>query len=100
VLAVNQSSEDNREIFRSNGLAAWQARAARSADTYLALFNLRDATPTAADAPITIRLADLGLSGRVRIRDLWQPSAQDIVRDVISPQVSAHGARLFRLSPL
>ncbi len=98
VLAVNQSSEDNREIFRSDGLAAWQARAARSADTYLALFNLRDATPAAADVPITIRLADLGLSGRVRIQDLWQPAAQDTARDVIAPQVAAHGARLFRLS--
>ncbi len=99
VLAVNQSSEDNREIFRSDGLAAWQARATRSADTYLALFNLRDATPAVADAPITIRLTDLGLSGRVRIRDLWQLTAQDTVRDVITPQVAAHGARLFRLSP-
>jgi hypothetical protein len=98
VLAVNQSSEDNREIFRSDGLAAWQARAARSADTYLALFNLRDATPSVADSPVTVRLADLGLSGRVRVLDLWKPTAQDTVRDFIAPQVAAHGARLFRLS--
>ncbi|MEP6547707.1 MAG: glycoside hydrolase family 27 protein [Gammaproteobacteria bacterium] len=98
VLAVNQSSEDNREIFRGDGLAAWQARPTRSSDTYLALFNLRDPTPAVADAPITIRLADLGLSGQVRIEDLWQPWAQDTVRDFIAPQVRAHGARLFRLS--
>ncbi|MEP6883598.1 MAG: glycoside hydrolase family 27 protein [Gammaproteobacteria bacterium] len=100
VLAVNQASEDNRQIFHSDGLAAWQARPAHGADTYLALFNLRDPTPVLVDAPITIRLADLGLSGRVHILDLWRPSAQDTVRDFIAPQVPAHGARLFRLSPV
>ena len=99
VLAVNQSSEDNREIFRDDGLAAWQARPVRGAGTYLAVFNQRDVTRASATAPLPIQLADLGLSGPVRVRDLWRRSDAETVRGIFVPQVPCHGARLFRLSP-
>ena len=51
VLGVNQSSEDNREIFRADGLAAWQARPTHAQGTYLAVFNLRDAAPGSDTRP-------------------------------------------------
>lgn len=99
VLSVNQSSEDNREIFRADGLAAWQARPTHGQGTYLAVFNLRDAAPGSDTATVPIQLADLGLSGPVRVRDLWQRTHIDTVRGIFVPQVSRHGAKLFRLSP-
>ncbi len=100
VLGVNQSSEDNREIFRGDGLAAWQARPTRGAGTYLAVFNLRDATPASAGATLPIQLADLGLSGPVRVRDLWRRAEVETVRGIFVPQIPCHGAKLFRLSPV
>jgi alpha-galactosidase len=99
VLGVNQSSEDNREIFRGDGLAAWQARPARGGGTYLAVFNLRDATPASAMATLPIQLADLGLSGPVRVRDLWRRSDLETVRGIFVPQIPCHGANLYRLLP-
>jgi hypothetical protein len=99
VLGVNQSSEDNREIFRGDGLTAWQARPAHGAGTYLAVFNLRDATPASANATLPMQLADLGLSGPVRVRDLWRRSDLETVRGVFVPQIPCHGANLYRLSP-
>jgi hypothetical protein len=99
VLGVNQSSEDNREIFRGDGLAAWQARPAHGAGTYLAVFNLRDATPASAAATLPLQLADLGLSGPVRVRDLWRRSDLETVRGIFVPQIPCHGANLYRLSP-
>ena len=83
VLGVNQSSEDNREIFRGDGLAAWQARPTRGGGTYLAVFNLRDATPASAGATLPIQLADLGLSGPVRVRDLWRRADVETVRGIL-----------------
>jgi hypothetical protein len=99
VLQVNQASRGNREILRSNGLAAWSALAMRGQDRYLALFNLRDSTPAAATAAVSIRLEDLGISGSARVRDLWRRSDVGVVRDEFAPPVTCHGARLFRLSP-
>ena len=43
VLAVNQHSENNRQLFRTeDGLIAWVADVPGSKDKYLALFNTRD----------------------------------------------------------
>ncbi|MFA6812140.1 MAG: NPCBM/NEW2 domain-containing protein [Bacteroidaceae bacterium] len=43
VLAVNQHSENNRQLFRTkDGLIAWVADVPGSRDKYLALFNTRD----------------------------------------------------------
>jgi hypothetical protein len=46
VLAVNQHSHDNRQVFDRDGLIAWTAKA-DDGDTYLAVFNARD--PLALD---------------------------------------------------
>jgi alpha-galactosidase len=96
VLAVNQAGREQREVFRANGLAAWCAKPARGPDVYVALFNLRDAPVGAAAVPI--RLADLGITGTARVRDLWRRSDLNIVRDTFAPQIPCHGAGLYRLT--
>jgi hypothetical protein len=42
VLAVNQRSSDNRQLFDHDGLIAWTAKEPASGATYLAVFNTRD----------------------------------------------------------
>lgn len=42
VIAVNQESSNNRELFNDDGLIAWIADVPNSDDKYLALFNSRD----------------------------------------------------------
>jgi alpha-galactosidase len=95
VLAVNQTSGENREVFRADGLAAWQARAING-DTYIAIFNLRD--PRVAMPAVSMSLAQFGLHGPLRLRDLWQHRDLGILRDGFAPQPPAHGAGLYRLS--
>ncbi len=92
VLAVNQESVGNRELFRNDGLAAWSA-ISKSRDAYIAAFNLSD---TAAN--VTIKLAKLGMGGIVRVRDLWQRKDLPTVQSEFSPRIPAHGAGLYRLS--
>jgi alpha-galactosidase len=105
VLAVNQSGRERREVFRTSGSAAWCAKAAHSSDVYVALFNLRDPIPaapgvaaSASAAPVSIQLAELGINGSARVRDLWRRSDLDVVRNTFAPQIPSHGAGLFRLS--
>jgi hypothetical protein len=99
VLAVNQRSGGNRQLFRSDdGLVAWVATAEDGA-TYLAVFDVRDAQPGAAPArPVPVDLAALGFEGEVSVRDLWQRADLPTVQGRFSPDVAPHGARLFRLS--
>jgi len=159
VLAVNQSSTGNRQVFSRNNQIAWVADVPDSKDKYVALFNaspapvgggrgrgrrqagasassgssidasganialaaeggtgaggvaVASANPSAAPATaapvlqstepaaITVTLADLGLIGRVRVRDLWTHKDLGIVADAISATVNSHGAVLYRVSP-
>ena len=100
VLAVNQASRGNREVFKNQETAAWQAQAPRGDDVYLALFNLRDAATAGLSAPVTVELSKLGISGTVRVRDLWRKLNLDAVRRSFAAQIPCHGAGLYSLSPL
>jgi hypothetical protein len=101
VLAVNQHSANNRQLFRTDdGLIAWVADAADGRSRYLAAFDTRDAGEAAGTRPIPVELATLGLQGKVQVRDLWSRTRLEPVSGTFEPQVAAHGARLFRLTPL
>jgi hypothetical protein len=104
VIAVNQHSENNHQLFRrDDGLVAWVADAPGSPAKYLAVFNLRDPAGNGQQSPtaaVPIKLSDLGLSGEVRVRDLWPGKDLPPVRGQLAPEVPAHGARLFRLTPI
>ena len=52
-----------------------------------------------AGVPIRVSLSELGLSGRCRVRDLWQRRDIGTVEGEIAPVVAWHGAVLYRLSP-
>jgi alpha-galactosidase len=101
VLAVNQHSANNRQLFRTDdGLIAWVADAADGRSKYLAVFDTRDASAAAAGSrPVPVELAALGLQGQVQVRDLWSRTPLEPVSGTFKPQVAAHGARLFRLTP-
>ena len=93
VIAVNQHSENNRQLFRTDdGLIAWVADVPQSGDKYLALFNTRE-TP----AQVPVKTADLGVSGTARLRDLWSGEDLGPAGPDFAPEVAPHGARLLRL---
>ncbi|MFD0324973.1 hypothetical protein [Lysobacter gummosus] len=100
VLAVNQDSAHNHQMFRTDdGLIAWVADAADGRSKYLAVFDTRDADAAAGSRPIPVELAALGLQGQVQVRDLWSHTQLKPVSGTFKPQVAPHGARLFRLTP-
>jgi len=102
VLALNQRSRSNRQIFRANGLAAWTAVDPANGDTYLAVFNTCDqnAMESAAGIAVPVRLADLGFSGAVAVTDVWSGEPGGVVRVEFAPIVPYHGAGLYRLKPV
>ena len=108
VLAVDQNSTGNRELFNQNGLIAWVADVPGTADKYVAVFNTRDKAPLPPDSIATsaggdvvpVNLASIGFTGPVNVRDLWRH--YDIGRrdGAFNPMVSWHGAEIYRISPV
>ena len=67
--------------------------------SFLVIVATPENTAAAAGLPVAVQLAELGLSGPVRIRDLWTHKDLGEFRDGFAPGIPWHGAGLYRLSP-
>ena len=119
VIAVNQNSTNNKQVSNENNQIIWIADIPNSEDKYIAMFNALPApaprgrgrrggmqpaaNPTdpseTQPAEISISLADLGLSGEYKIRDLWAHKDLGTTSENISATVNSHGAVLYKISP-
>ena len=94
VIAVDQHSSGNRQLFNRDGFIAWIADAPKSKDKYLAVFN----TTNAAGAAAAVDVSALGLGDRAHIRDMWKQIDFHAAAGRFGPQLPKHGAGLYRLS--
>lgn len=92
VIAVNQHSGRNRQLFRRGDQVAWIADVPDSKDKYLAVFNLGNA-PQAVETP----LAETGIQSACRVRDLWEGKDLGKAEDSFKTTLPPHGAGLYRL---
>ncbi|MGO9109176.1 MAG: alpha-L-arabinofuranosidase C-terminal domain-containing protein, partial [Thermoguttaceae bacterium] len=125
VIAVNQHSTNNKQVFagQNNTQFAWVADVPGSEDKYVAIFNASPApaggrgrgrarpAPASKTAPavidpaaaqpaqISVSLADIGLTGPCKVRDLWAHKDLDTVSGTLSATVNSHGAVLYRVQP-
>ena len=129
VLAVNQFSTGNRQLFRHRDRIAWVAEDPATADRYLALFHapppaqlhphqapwqsslisphtagqrvaVDEPLPEPTPGPVGIDLAELGFHGPVRVRDLWAQRDMGQFEGRFGVQLPPHAAGLYRLSPV
>lgn len=101
VIAVDQNSSGNRQLFSRDGLIAWVADVPQSADKYLAVFNTRDkpnAQESTGRVKIAVKFAELGWSAPCRVRDLWQKADLGKFKEEFAPEINWHGAGLYRVS--
>jgi hypothetical protein len=133
ILAVDQHSTNNHQVFNRNDQVVWEADVEGSSDKYVALFNISPppppggrgrgrggrggpgapatatapapaslpAAPSAAStqpATISVSLAELGLTGPVKVRDLWAQKDLGKMNDAIQATVNSHGTAIFRVS--
>ncbi|WP_347304462.1 glycoside hydrolase family 27 protein [Croceibacterium sp. TMG7-5b_MA50] len=92
VIALNQSSHDNRPHFLKDGLRVWTARSADGVHAWLAVFNL-DKEPQ----DLSVALTDVGLSAAKSATDIWASTALPIAEGRLGKRVEPHGALLLRL---
>jgi alpha-galactosidase len=105
VLAVDQHSTNNHQLFARDGFIAWCADVPGSPDKYLAIFNTNDqpkpdgAAFEGGGASVAIPLALLGLDGTCFVRDLWRRENVGNATGDFTPGIVCHGVALFRFSP-
>jgi alpha-galactosidase len=93
VIAVNQHSTHNRQLFRTNNLIAWTADATGSTNKYLAVFN---ATVTSTSIPVS--LTAMGFTNACSVRSLWDGVELGSFTGSFSPSLASHRGALYRLS--
>ena len=93
VIAVNQYSLHNRQLFSTNNLIAWTADAEGSTNKYLAVFNA-----TGSTAAVPVSLVSLGFTNACAIRSLWDGVNLGSFSGTFSPSIASHRAGLYRLS--
>lgn len=100
VIAVDQESSGNRQLFSEGGMIAWFADVPRSRDKYLAVFNTNDAPGKngPASLKVPIKLSEVGFVGTCRVRDLWRRKVIGEFKETFAPEINWHGAGLYRLS--
>ena len=107
VIAVDQNSTNNRELFRRDGFYGWVADVPGSPDKYLALFNTRSqpdggvqpSDTNSISAAVPVRLSELGFADAGNIRNLWTHQDLGPATNEFSPVLNYHGAGLYRVSP-
>ncbi len=93
VIAVNQYSLHNRQLFRTNDLIAWTADAEGSTNKYLAVFNATGSTTS-----VPINLSSMGFTNSCSIRSLWDKTELGSFSGTFSPSIASHRGALYRLS--
>ena len=93
VIAVNQYSLHNRQLFNTNNLIAWTADAEGSTNKYLAVFNA-----TANTTNISVSLFSMGFTSVCAVRSLWDQTDLGSFSGTFSPSIPSHRAALYRLS--
>jgi alpha-galactosidase len=97
ILAVDQHSTGNHELLRpdTGREIVWEADVPGGKGKYVALFNLG-----IEPAKVAVGWKELGVSGKQRVRDLWRKKDVGTFAGKFSATIGAHGAGMFKLTPL
>jgi len=95
VLAVNQAGTNNRVVRSEGDREIWAADEPGTGAVYAAFFN-KGAEKTRL---VRLETKDVGLPGRVQVRDLWRRSDAGEFDGSIAAEVEPHGAVLVKMWP-
>jgi len=92
VLAVNQSGQSPRQLYKNDQCMVWYSKIPNSSDIYVAMFNVSDSDQNAG-----IDFSSLGLKGKILVRDLWKHQSIGTFSGLYSQRLHKHASAIFRL---
>jgi len=93
VLKVNQQGEHPRQLYKTDSAAVWISNTKGSTAIYVALFNIGN-----NEAPVKVDLTQLGLKGKMTIRDLWMKKDVGTFKSVYTQTLNGHASVLLKVS--
>lgn len=95
VIAVNQDKlgRQARRVSQDGNTEVWTRPLAGGAWA-VGLFN-RGAEP----AKVTLKLSEIGVTGKVKVRDLWAHADKSAAEGDLAETVEGHGVVMLRLTP-
>lgn len=90
VLKMHAEGTDVKQLFMENGQVAVTSRNSKTGERYIALFNIGDKETST----INVNLKDLGLTGKLKVKDLWSGQTIPQNGDVLSRQIAPHASVL------
>jgi len=99
VIAVNQRSGGNTELFHRDGWVTWAADPETGPGKYLALFNTLPRSTNQELPSVSVDFAQLGLGEHCRIRDLWAQHDLGGFTGRFTARIGSHDAGLYRVEP-
>lgn len=95
VMAIEKSSANNKELFKTDDAVCWIADDPKTGDKYVALFNQSDKP---GPAKIAVQLQQLGFSGNCKVHDLWAKKDIGNFKGEFAADINNHGAGLYKIS--
>jgi hypothetical protein len=87
--------------FRASGVVLDNGRGRKPGPArFLVVVGTSDNTPAASGVPVPVALAELGLPGTVRVRDLWTHRDLGKFKGEFAPEIPWHGSGLYRITPM
>ncbi len=104
VVAINQASENNRQLWRRGDHVVWTADVPGSKDKYIAIFNAEtegdvDGRNVPSEAEIAVDLKEIGFAGPVVATELWSGKTLKLFEPVLRQSVKCHDCAVYRISP-
>ncbi|MFD0750221.1 glycoside hydrolase family 27 protein [Mucilaginibacter calamicampi] len=90
VLKMHRESTDVKQLFMKDGLLAVTSRNSKTGERYIALFNIGDKDTR----DISVNLKDLGVTGKVKVKDLWSGATNTQTDAVLSRSIAPHASVL------
>ena len=89
---INQHSTNSRQLYRKDEICVWTSESTDKRYVNVAIFNLND---EAHD--VTVALADLGLKGNWKVREVWEKNDAGTINKVYNTTLRPHQSRMIRL---
>lgn len=93
VIALNQHSKNNRQIYSRNGRVMWMAETTDGSATYLAMFNTSD-----EEINLTFDFELKHMRNKYLVHDLWAREDMGVFEKKLSRRLPAHGTALFKMT--
>ena len=89
---INQHSTNSRQLYRKDEICVWTSESTDKRYVNVAIFNLNDEARA-----VTLALADLGLKGNWKVREVWEKKEAGIINKNYNTTLRPHQSRMIRL---